>query len=272
MPEGDSLHKLGRAIEPHLVGRAVTRLRLRQRGEVGIVRGHAIDRVEVIGKHLLVLIDRRWTVHLHLGLHGRWRGYAEREPSPAAIASSTLTLAVPDYALVVHRSMTHELVRYRDMRLEQRLRRLGPDLLAPRVDFGAIVTRARATGYADWAVADLLLEQRVASGIGNVYRSEIMFTQRIDPWRIVSDTSDDDLDRLFRAGQQLMSSNLGPGGRATVGPLRGKRRPATTSRFWVYRRAGLPCLRCQTIVRRSYQGRHARSTYWCPRCQPTSAP
>lgn len=271
MPEGDSLHKLAHAIRPHLVGQAVQRLRIRHRGDVGIVRGLPIDTVEVVGKHLLVDIARRFTFHLHLGLHGRWRGHHGTPPSTRAIAASTALLAVPQFSLLVHRSSTHEIHRYRDLRLEQQLRKLGPDILAPDVDLDAIVLRARAAGFVDVAITDLLLDQSVACGIGNVYRSEALFVGRIDPWRTVSAMNDETVRTAFATAQTLMRSNLQAGPRATVGPRRGARRQPGVPRLWVYRRAGLPCLRCRTIIKRSYEGRQARSTYWCPRCQRPEA-
>ena len=177
-------------------------------------------------------------------------------------------LEVPGAGLAISRSAKHELRPYRDMRLEAELRALGPDLLAPDFEVGAIVARARAPGYHDEAITDLLLDQRVASGIGNVYRSELLFLEGVYPWRRVSALADEALQTLFSRARALMLSNLGGGPRATVGAQRGPRRKPETSRLWVYRRDGLPCLRCRSLVRRSIEGRRARSTYWCPRCQP----
>ena len=274
MPEGDSLHKLAATLRPALLGQPVEHLRLRERGEVGSARGHVIDRIEAVGKNLLVLIERRFTVRVHLGLKGRWRLLDATRPWDRAAHAATLALAVPGSVFVVYGSARHELRPYRDMRLEAELRRLGPDLLAPQVDLAAIVARARAPGYRDAAITDLLLNQRVASGLGNVYRSEVLFSAGIYPWRTVASLDDDALVTLFRTGSELMRQNLGPGPRITVergtkpDPL--VRRRSVAPRFHVYRRAGLPCLRCSTIVRRSIEGRQARSTYWCPRCQPGS--
>ncbi len=268
MPEGDTLHRMANAIAPRLVGEPIEHLRIRERGEVEGVRGYRIERVEVVGKNLLLIIDRRWTLHVHLGMHGRWRTYDARHPWSRAVAHCTAAVVVPRTVLAIYRSARHELYRYRDMRLEQHLRRLGPDVLGPGFDVSAVVARARAPGHRDTVVTDLLLDQKVASGIGNVYRSETLFVTGVHPWARVGTLSDDTIRTLFMEAQALMSSNLGPGGRATVGALRGARRRPEVARMWVYRREGLPCLRCQTTVRRSIEGRRARSTYWCPGCQP----
>ncbi|MCA9654464.1 MAG: hypothetical protein H6712_32575 [Myxococcales bacterium] len=271
MPEGDTLHKLALAVRPRLVGQPVEHLRLRERGEIAIVRGHPVEHVEAVGKNLLVLIDRRWTLRVHLGLRGKWRAYDASAGWEAPARSATAVLGVPSTVLAFFRSARHELHPYRDQRLEQELRRLGPDLLAPTLDLELVVARARAPGYRDLAVTDLLLDQRVAAGIGNVYRSELLFLAGLHPWAPVRELSDETLRTLFERARELMGSNLGPGPRVTVGALRGQRRRPETSRTWVYRREGLPCLRCRAPIRRSIEGRQARSTYWCPRCQPAEA-
>ncbi len=267
MPEGDTLHFMAASIRPQLVGRPIERLHLRERGDVAAVVGHPVDDVEVVGKHLLVLIDRRWTLHIHLGMKGRWRTYDAGGPWEAALARSTAALVMPEVTLVISRSARHELCAYRDMRLEQQLRRLGPDVLGPTLDVAGVVARARAPGHRDTAVTDLLLDQTVAAGIGNVYRSELLFLAGLYPWMRVEALDDEVLMGLFESARALMRPNVGPGRRATIGRHRGARRPPQQPRLWVYRRRGLPCHRCRTLIRRSIEGRQARSTYWCPRCQ-----
>ncbi len=270
MPEGDTLHRLAAAVGPRLRGQPIERLHLREHGEVPVVRGHRIERVEAVGKNLLIVIDRHWTLHVHLGMKGRSRIYDPPRPTPAAVKASTMTLVVPTVALATFRSARHALRPYRDMRLELELRRLGPDLLGPELDLAAVLARARGPGHRDAAICDLLLDQRVAAGIGNVYKSEVLFLAGIFPWRPVASLPDAAIGELYRHARALMSTNLGPGRRATVGSLRGVRRQPGTPRLWVYCRAGRPCLRCRTGLRRSIEGRHARSTYWCPGCQAPS--
>lgn len=267
MPEGDSIHTMAATLRPRLRGQPIERLVLRGRGDVAQARGRPIDDVEAVGKHLLVLVDRRLTLHVHLGLRGRWR---LDDPGTLRLPAATCTvvLEVPSAVLTISRSAVHELRPYRDMVLEQRLRRLGPDVLARDLALDDVVARARAPGHGDAAITDLLLDQTVAAGIGNVYRSEVLFVVGVDPWARVAALDDDTLRRLFECAQALMRSNVGPGRRATVGPHRGARRLPGTPRLWVYGREGEPCLRCGTPIRRSIEGRQARPTWWCPRCQP----
>ncbi len=268
MPEGDTLHFMASSLRPHLVGQPIEHLYLRERGEVGPVRGHPVDGVEVVGKHLLVLIDRRWTLHVHLGMKGRWRTVPTSEGWRFTPSRNTAAVVTSQIALIISRSARHELRPYRDMRLEHELRRLGPDLLAPTFDAASVVARARAPGHRDVAVTDLLLDQTVASGIGNVYRSEVLFMAGLYPWRRVEAVEDAVLAAIFESARALMQPNVGPGRRVTMGRTDAGRRRPGMPRLWVYRRKGLPCHRCQTPIRRSIEGRQARSTYWCPRCQP----
>jgi endonuclease-8 len=268
MPEGDTLHNFVQKLRPRFTGEPIESLRLRNHGEISAARGLPIGEIEAVGKHLLMLVERRFTRHVHLGLRGAYRIHDRDAAWQAAATASTVTLVVPQAVLTIFRSAVHELRPYRDMRLEQQLRRLGPDLLAPELDITAALARARAAGHRDLAVTDLLLDQTVVAGIGNVYRSEVLFLAGVHPWARVATLDDATLQGLLERAAALMRSNLGPWQRATVGPRRGVRRQPGTPRLWVYGREGLPCLRCRTLIRRSIEGRQARSTWWCPRCQP----
>ena len=110
-------------------------------------------------------------------------------------------------------------------------------------------------------IADALLDQSIAAGIGNVYKSEVLFLERVSPFARVAALDDDTLARLLRTARRQLRRNVGTSERRTT---RGGQRNA----LWVYDRAGRPCARCGTPIRRVMQGPHARSTYWCPSCQP----
>ena len=111
----------------------------------------------------------------------------------------------------------------------------------------------------------MLLDQRIASGIGNVYKSELLFIERVAPLAALRDTPDSVLSALYTRAHVLLRANLGGGPRVTR--FEGGR----AGRLWVYRRAGAPCLRCNTPIVGAPLGRSLRSTYWCPRCQAACA-
>jgi endonuclease-8 len=144
---------------------------------------------------------------------------------------------------------------------------LGSDVLAPNFDVTAAVSRARQRP-AEAPVGALLLDQRVAAGIGNVYKSEVLFLERLDPLTPLGSLDDATLARLYTRARMLMSQNLGPWRRITTAdPTRSGFGPRGSARVHVYRRAGHPCRVCGATIAVVVQGDPPRRTYYCPTCQ-----
>lgn len=267
MPEGDSIAKIAARLRPRVVGQRLTGLWLRQRGPVRALADATVTGIETRGKHMLVRIDPRWVLHVHLGMYGRWRWFAG--PGPGAEANASIVMRTPAETFVCRKAATAELRRNDDPVLLRTLRRLGPDLLAAEASFHEVVQRAMAFGNRGRTVAEILLDQRVAAGIGNVFKSEILFLAGVHPRTPIEALDDAAVTELFAIARRLLQANLVPGGRTTTLPnATGVRRPPSVSRHWVYRRHGLPCLRCRAPIQRELVGDLARSTYWCDRCQP----
>lgn len=267
MPEGDSIRKAVHLIQGGLVQQPVERLFVRDRGFVSALRGQTIEGVEAIGKHMLIRIAGGWTLRIHLGMYGRCRmlNHAISKPSMHCSAMVETPLARVGW----FRAMHAELVRTRDLRLQRRLDRLGPDLLADQVDYEDILRRGRGLAGTR-TIAELLLDQRVAAGIGNVYRSEVLFVMGIFPFALALELESQWME-LFQRAAELMKANLIPGLRTTTTPrTTGIRRSPQQARHWVYRRSGLPCLRCNAPIQRKTIGDLERSVYWCPECQAQS--
>jgi endonuclease VIII len=265
MPEGDTVHRIAAVLQRELAGRTLARLVVRDRGDVPELAGRDVARVEAIGKHLLVHIDGGWTLRVHLGMHGRWVRRHVKEPMSPRL---TAMLVTGEMAYVCERAYTAELLRTGAVRSHPRLARLGPDLLAEPPDIAEAVRRAQLPGYANREIGDLLLDQRVAAGIGNVYKSEVLYECRVHPRTRVRDLDTARLQDVFSRAAHLMRLNLLTRRRTAV-PLR--RRPTPSSqRLWVYMRHGKPCLDCGMGIERFLQGDMARSTYFCPACQPAT--
>lgn len=262
MPEGDTVHRIAAVLKRELEGRTLARFVVRDRGDVPELAGRDVARIEAVGKHLLVHVDGGWTLRVHLGMHGRWIRRHIRERVPARM---TAMLVTGETAYICERAYTAELMRTDAVRTHARLARLGPDLLADPPDIDEAVRRARLPAYADREIGDLLLDQRVAGGIGNVYKSEVLFECRIHPRTRVRGLTDDQLRELFEKAAHLMRLNLLTRRRTSV-PLRRRATPSS-QRLWVYMRHGKPCLDCGTPIERFLQGDMARSTYFCPGCQ-----
>jgi endonuclease VIII len=262
MPEGDTIRRIVRALAVELPGRTLDRLELRDRGEITELAGRRITGVEAVGKHMLVHMDGGWSLRAHLGMNGRWVRRHAREARPRG---ATATMVVGDAVYTCERAYSVETVRTAAIRSHPKLARLGPDLLADPAPVAAAVSRAWQPAYRDREIGDLLLDQRVAAGIGNVYKSEVLFECRVHPRSRVAEVGEGGLERLFERASAQMRANLRTRRRTTV-PLARRPRPSS-ARLWVYGREGKPCLACGTRIERFLQGDMGRSTYWCPRCQ-----
>jgi endonuclease-8 len=148
-----------------------------------------------------------------------------------------------------------ELLRERDLARHPRLAALGPDLCSPTVDLGEVLARlGRLPPETEIGVA--LLDQRVASGVGNVYRSETLFACRVDPFARIDDLDSDVHRLLYATASDLLRRNLD-----------GRPRTTAPGGLAVYRKSGRPCPRCGAPIRSRRQGEAARTVYWCPSCQ-----
>ncbi len=270
MPEGDSLHKLAARLGPVLVGRKVRRFEAQPlpSAVTDDLVGHEVVAVEARGKNLLVRFDDGRILHVHLRMNGRVRVEAAPNESVRPFfrrAPPQLSLEVDGARVVGSRIPVMRILRSRAT--ESRapdLAGLGPDLLAPAFDEATALARLRAVSHLP--VGEAVMLQRVIAGIGNVYKSEILFLEGLAPTRLVSEIDDPALSRFLARARLLMEKNVALAGRRTT------RFSLAGPRVWVYGRAGKVCLRCGTAIARLYQGAPpGRSTYYCPRCQPRQA-
>lgn len=265
MPEGDTIHRIARVLGRELTGHTIDRVVLHDRGDIDELAGKRIEKIEAIGKHMLVHFDTPWVLRVHLGMHGNWRRLHVREKAPR---EPTVRLESGEAAYVCQRAYRAEMIRAAALQSNPRLARLGPDLLADPPDIDAAVRRATQPGNASREIGDLIMDQRVASGVGNVYKSEVLFECRVHPRTPMHELSQDAVRAIYEKSAHLMRLNLLTRRRTSI-PL--KRRPeASSQKLWVYRRSGKPCLDCGTLIERILQGDMGRSTYFCPNCQAPS--
>ena len=261
MPEGDTLHRTAAGLAPHLVGRAVTAARVRAGGpQIQRVVGSTITAVEAVGKNLLIRFDNGLELRTHLRMNGSWHRYRPGERWRRPPARARLVLEVPGAVAVCFDAPVVELFDTRAEAIHPTLSRLGPDLLAP--DFGPADAaearrRLRDPARAGLTISEALLDQRALAGIGNIWRNETLFHDRIDPWARVGDLDDVTVDRLVATARRLLRQSVGETPGRT--PMR------------VYRRTGRPCRRCGTLIRSGpLSNSSPRTTYWCPTCQPAA--
>lgn len=265
MPEGDNIHRHATELQARLVGHTVTAFWARGVAYRRLV-GEPVKNVEARGKHLLIDVGPA-RVHVHLGMNGRLRLGPPGPLAPSQGARASLAIATEGATAIWWQAPRVEVLRAAFAHAHPVLAALGPDLLADDFDPAAAVRRARERPP-QTPLGPLLLDQRVASGIGNVYKSEVLFLERLNPFAAVSSVDDAALARLYARAQELMKQNLGPWGRTTTRDMtRGGPAPRGEARLHVYRRAGRPCRACGSPIRVTDQGDPPRSTYWCPTCQ-----
>ncbi len=273
MPEGDTLFRTAEVLRAALLGRTVAVARGRPGGaRLELVAGRTIIAVETRGKHLLVEASGGLTLHTHLGMHGSWHRYREGEPWRRSLARAVAVVEVPGAVAVCFAAPTVELVETRALPVHPVLSRLGPDLLSAVPNPEEAVARLRAVGREGVPIADALLDQRALAGIGNVYRSEVCFLERLDPITPLDALDDATLARVVATARRLLAANLHSPYRTTVEPDDGLSPGRRGGRLWVYGRAGRPCRRCGTVIRSLATGPLARRVYWCPTCQPPFRP
>ncbi|MGZ3474875.1 MAG: DNA-formamidopyrimidine glycosylase family protein [Polyangiales bacterium] len=267
MPEGDSLHKAARALHAALAGKVVVRLSSSKIRPIGI-EGKRVAGCEAVGKHLLIRMEDGRAIRAHFRMTGTFHVYRagerwRRDPGAARIVIEAASEKGEraEVVAVGFAIPTLEVVRAPEGELPREVQHLGPDLLRPEFDEDEAVRRLRAR--ADLEIGDALLDQTALSGIGNVYKSETLFTLGVTPFVLVRDLSEDTLRAIVGRARRLMHMNMQISGMRTTaaGSNHG-------SRHNVYGRSKLPCPRCGTIIEMRYQGVNLkRSTYFCSRCQ-----
>ncbi len=270
MPEGDTLHRTAAGLRPYLLGRAVTAARAQPPGPVPQVHrvvGATVTEVEALGKNLLIRFDNGLELRTHLRMNGSWHRYRPGERWRRPPARARLVLEVPGAVAVCFDAPVVELFEQRTEAIHPSLGRLGPDLIAPDFDADEALRRLRATERASMSIAEALLDQRALAGIGNVYKNEVLFIERVSPFATVGSLDDATLERLVATAQRLLVANADRRrghDRVTTGGARA----AAGDPLWVYGRRGRPCRRCGSAIRVTRQGSDVpRSTYSCPRCQ-----
>lgn len=278
MPEGDTLHLARRRVAPVLEDQTLDRF------WAGKLRGHRprvgqhIEAVRVHGKHLLIDFDRGLTLQVHLGMAGRWSVPAEAVDDDETFARYRRNPRLRLYlgttagvALCYAAPTIQTFLRSDDPGHLTPLSNLGPDLCVADDQAGPVVAEAvrrlRARLPVSDRIADALLDQEVAAGIGNVYKSEVLHRHGIWPFTPIGRLDDETLAALFATASRLLWRNSRRGGprRTTSAPTEAD--ATRVDNTFVYDRYRAPCRRCATPIDRSYEGRYGRSTYWCPRCQ-----
>jgi endonuclease-8 len=295
MPEGDTIFRAARTLHRALAGHVVIRFDtayapLARVHDDTPITGRTIEAVEAHGKHMVIRFSGDVTgsgaalsraasgplsarqqfawrgplvLRTHMRMHGSWHIYRPGERWQRPPREMRVLIGTEAFVAVGFNVPDAEFERAEDVGARDPIARLGPDLLA--ADFDAADAIRRLRDRAAVPIAEALLDQRALAGIGNVFKSEVLFEGGVLPQTPVDGVSDERLAALVDIARRQLAANVGEAtphvGRRTTG------RMAIGEGLWVYGRGGRPCRRCGTPIAFARQGLGARPTYWCPRCQ-----
>ena len=262
MPEGDTIHRTARSMQRALAGKEVLRAESHMpRVPASKLEGTTIEAVVARGKHLVVRFTDGRVLRTHMQMTGSWHLYRTTDRWRRPRRQMVLLLETDPWHAVAFNVPQAELLRGEGQSAQ--LRRLGPDLLDPAVDLNEALRRLHSEPDLPTGVA--VMRQDLVAGIGNVYKSEVLFLEGLDPFAPIGSVGVDALRSFLERARELMRRNLRGPERITTG------RSDRMSKH-VYGRQGEACPVCETRIQMRRQGVGGRSTYWCPGCQPPSEP
>lgn len=262
MPEGHTLHRLARLHQRRFAGAPVRVSSPQGRfADAALLDGRVLTGARAWGKHLFHHYDGGPIVHVHLGLYGTFTEHPT--PMPAPVGQVRMRLVGHEYGTDLRGPTACDVLD--EAQVAAILARLGPDPLRADADPAQAWARIAKSRR---PIGALLMDQSVLAGVGNVYRSEVLFRHGIDPYRPGSEVGEEEFGAVWTDLVELMKVGVRRGRIIVVrdrddhgAPAYGPNRPRT----YVYRRAGEPCRLCGTAVRTAVL--ESRNLFWCPTCQ-----
>jgi endonuclease-8 len=279
MPEGDTIYRAARALQKAIGGKVVTGFetglaKLARVNDDAPLVGRLVEKVESRGKWCLIFFSGDLILVTHMLMSGSWHLYRAGEKWWMGRDRMRAVIKTIDWEAVAFNVPVAEFHTARSLERSSQVPKLGPDILSDEftVEGGVARLEAYARGNPEAEVAVVLLNQRVLAGLGNVYKSEVAFAAGVNPFRAMRTITPREMEVMVEVSQRYMKANVVDGAGDGIVTYSGNRRTTHSSnreeRLWVYGRQGQECRRCGTAVMMRKQGVQARSTYWCPVCQP----
>ena len=279
MPEGDTIYRSARAMQRAIGGKVCTGFEtglapLARVNDEAPLAGRVVERVEARGKWLLVYFSGDLILVTHMLMSGSWHLYRTGEKWWMGKDRMRAVIRTEGWQAVAFNVPVAEFHTARSLERYTQIPKLGVDLLGGEYTVEAGVARLKAYGaeHPEAEIAVVLLNQRVLAGLGNVYKSEVAFAAGVNPFRAMATMTDRELETMAEVAGKWMKVNVLDGAGDGIVTYSGNRRTTGSSdrseRLWVYGRQGQECRRCGALVEMRKQGEQARSTYWCPGCQP----
>lgn len=275
MPEGDTIFRTARTLGRALGGKVVTTFRstypnLTRFHDDAAITGRMVESVEARGKWLLIHFSGGATLATHMLMSGSWHIYRHGERWLKSRMDMRIVIENGEFVAVGFKVPVAEMHTPESLARHARIPGKETDVLRDEFDVEEvtrrILRRPRET------IADVLLDQSVMAGVGNEFKSEICFVAGLHPFCPVGSLSAEQVQAVIGVARRLVSANVlwDSGDRMVTYLGRGRRTTHNSDpgeSVWVYGRAGQLCRRCGEAIRRRIQGKDARVTFWCPRCQ-----
>lgn len=264
MPEGDTIYRAAAALRTALVGKTVSEFEAPRLVGPTPSPGAAVESVESHGKHLDILFDDGIVLHTHMRMTGSWHLYRPGEKWRKKSYHARVIIATAEWIAVCFSAPVVETYREFDHNRHPRAGRRGPDLCRVDADLHECVSRMMHYDNPNATIAEVLLDQRVVCGVGNVFRCEVLWSCGVHPWASVSSLPQSLCLDLVVTAANLLRANLDTHRRVTA--------PNVPGGLAVYGRNGQRCSRCGDVIRLAKHGEMARLLYWCPGCQTAAEP
>jgi endonuclease-8 len=274
MPEGDTIYRAARTLDRALAGKTITRFetmlpKLGWVDEDAPIAGRSVEKVEAHGKWMLMHLSDGLILLTHMLMSGSWHIYRPGETWKTPRRDMRILIETADIIAVAFRVPVAEFHTDESLRRRQGFNQLGPDVLNQQFDPQQAI--AGLQSRPELELAEALLNQSVLAGPGNVFKSEICFASRLNPFRSIANLTEDELQQVVATAQKYMNANITEAATDKIVTYSGFRRTTGRSdpyaRLWVYGHAGEPCRQCGTSIEGKRQGNDARKTYYCPHCQ-----
>ncbi len=221
--------------------------------------GRIVERVEIHGKHIEIVWDDLLVLDTNLRINGSWHVYRRGENWRRPYQQMRVAIEVADWVAVCFNAVAVESYRVPDTRRHPGMGRLGPDLCEPDTDLSVVVNLLLSYGDRAARLGDVLLDQRVVRGLGNVYRCEVLWATELSPFARIDSVTERDAIRLVNTAATILRTNMLQVERVVgVGAKRG---------LAVYGRNGQRCSRCGETIDCQQLGQQQRVLYWCRGCQ-----
>lgn len=277
MPEGDTIFRAARTLHRALAGRVVTGFQSnlpklsRVEFDCGIA-ARTIEMVEAYGKWMLMRFSGDLTLLTHMLMSGSWHIYRPGERWQRPAVDMRIVIQTAEIWAVAFKVPIAEFHTTETLRRREGFRRLGQDVLSTSFDVSRSVASLQSRG--DLEVGMALLNQSVIAGLGNVFKSEVCFACGVNPFRQVSELLPEEVECLVQTARKFLLANVTDTSGDKMVTYSGMRRTTgrstSTERLWVYGRRNEPCRNCGHPIESRKQGPDARTSFWCPQCQPVS--